>query len=197
MFASLAAGSIGTATCIRYFTATDTSNLSHVIKLEFIAIYAATFPAAVIGLAIGFETYQLISGSRSSKEIRWWVWPLAFAVIGLWVLPFYLAYARRKRFLLLRKQPGWLAPGLYLALILSVSLATANKMDFPIGLTVCPIISLFLSDCLLVNAIVRYKIQDRLGTPGNRNFQFSLGSLMLAVLCLGGYVTGLVLIFGK
>lgn len=197
IFGGCTAGAIVVPIIFRSFTEKEIENLRAAISIGGVALFIAVPPAALIGLFFGSRIYRLVAGFLPFRETRWWTWLLAFALIGLWVLPFCITYTRSKRFFLEEKPPGWLAPIFYLALILLLGQGLATRSEFQIALIICPLISLFLSHCLVFNAIARYKIQDRLGPPESQNFQFSLGSLMLAVLCLGGYVTGLVLIFGK
>lgn len=162
------------------------------------ALFVALPLAVLFGAVVGFEAYRLATGLREFLEIKWWTWLLSFFILTVCLPLFYFQYRRRRKILHESAAVGWLAPCVYALLVLgadyqgAVFEAEGKRMAFRI---LGALLSLLVADSLVVNVIAGWRNQRRLALPTAHRFQFSLGSLMLAVLGLGAWVSGLVLVF--
>jgi len=165
-------------------------------------------PAAVLGAFDGYQLFRLATGQKPFREIAWYVWLVVFLALnclGIFFLPLFFQYRRRKRLLIEGRPDYFLAPVLYFALMVffvfvaGVELTSNSRRYYPIewlswaALTVAA--SVFLADSLLIRIVAEWRSQGRLFPPPTYKFQFTLGQMMLATLAFSTWVSLLVLMF--
>ncbi|MBI3831599.1 MAG: hypothetical protein HY291_18915 [Planctomycetes bacterium] len=163
-----------------------------------VAAWVVTPPVALLGIFLGFDTYRLALYLRLAPKTQWYVWIFAFFCLPYITLPLVVQSYRRRRILTDNAGIGWIAPLLYALLFLFfcyVTLRIPSRDQKTFAYIFGGFITLFFADCLLVNRIAAVRNDDRLLPPPMHKFQYSLGAMLAAVLGLGTYVSGLVLIF--
>jgi len=167
------------------------------------ALVVAVPPAVLFGAADGFDLYRLAAGSREWRPIGCVQWVVAGLVtlcmppIALAVLCFFLQYQHRERVLVQGARNAWEGVIFYALGLLVISLLDRDSCrDLWMLAAVAAVVSLFISDAIVINALATWRRQGRLAPPTSHVFQYSLGALLLFVLGLGSWMTALVLMFG-
>lgn len=171
------------------------------------ALVIAVPPAAMFGAISGFELYRVAAGSREWRPIGCMVWILLFlltAPIAFLIAPMlYLLYWRREQLLIEGANITWKLPAFYVALMLGMDamrLSQYVNVD-PLGKDLVflsftnGLMALCIADGIVVNVIARWRNEGRLAAPVSHTFQFTLGTMLIFVLSLGGWMTAMVAIF--
>lgn len=170
------------------------SNLHAAILRPFYQyLFVVVPPAIVLGGATGYDAYRLAMGIRKWREVGCWVWGVAVVVFGPWIVVFWLQYRFRQNCLIEGRGGGWILPLVYSVLALLCLCALPSVADLVPMLIIVGIMAVFIGDCLVVKMVSRWCLQRRLVPPPTHKLQFSLGSMMIAVLALGAYGSGIAL----
>ena len=147
-------------------------------------------PAALLGAAVGFEVYRLAAGSRQPREIGCVIWLLFVLVMSYFAFVLFLMFSRRKKLIVEGKPVSWYLP-------LGLTILNVLLCFVPGLIILIVMLSLLISDCIVVNMVALWLQRGRLAAPQSHNIQFSLGTLMIFMLGLGAWLTALVRIFGR
>jgi hypothetical protein len=179
--------------------------------------YAVLPALPAIGAWVGFEAYRLAAGARKPAPL--WVIPLGLFAIwipvhssgitgtpfiivdlafwyGAWGLPYFFCFALR-RCLVTGTSSTFLAwtwcAICALAVPQVIAMCPTNRLVWSMG--VCSYYGVWIADTCLIQRVARLRREGRLVPTSNVRFQFSLRSLLIFVLALAAWLSGLVLLF--
>ncbi|MCZ7649331.1 MAG: hypothetical protein M5U26_29420 [Planctomycetota bacterium] len=162
--------------------------------------------AGLLGAAQAYGDYRKLVGSRPMRKVGTVFWGVAFVLL----LPFCLSFVVPPIWIHLRWRYRLLAEGLRvpsvwpfgfagLALACATLLLGFRTRDFveyaALSLpSAC--FAILAGDAWLTLLLARWRYGQRMAPPPSHRVQFSLGTLLLLTLLAGGWISGLVAIFG-
>jgi len=187
------------------------------LELIGLAAYCAVPPMAFLGALLGFDTFQLVSGARRQRNIPGYLWlvlgivALPYFATFLLVIPLYLHARMREKLTRHSYDLELLRSWLHLLYLIALPIvlfvgtsalrqalkADSRTHEMVVPLLICAWAVIWIGDNLMLLMFASWRSARILAPAPSRSMQFSLGALMLTTFLGGGWVSGLVLIFGK
>jgi hypothetical protein len=168
----------------------------------FEVLYVAIPLATLMGAFVGYFTYYRALNLKPLRNWGCFGWFICLLLIQGLTLVVFMHHILRQNVFDHKQKPTLGITAVYLALLTLLAATNATQVT-PYGPSIARVHAymlggiggLILGDTLLIYLIAKWR--GMLAPPPTSPFQFSLSGLMLLMLAVGGYASGLVLIFGK